>query len=77
MRLLEGVPCPLAGRKPGEIDYLVVRENTEGEYTNLGGVMFPGTEREFVIQESVFRAWARKGFSSMRSNWRGRAPAST
>ena len=54
VRLLEGVPCPLAGRKPGDIDYLVVRENTEGEYTNLGGVMFPGTEREFVIQESVF-----------------------
>jgi tartrate dehydrogenase/decarboxylase/D-malate dehydrogenase len=31
-----------------------VRENTEGEYTNLGGIMFPGTEREIVIQESVF-----------------------
>jgi tartrate dehydrogenase/decarboxylase/D-malate dehydrogenase len=54
VRLLEGVPCPLAGRKPGDIDYLVVRENTEGEYTNLGGVMFAGTDREFVIQESVF-----------------------
>src|SRR5450830_1001661 len=54
VRLFEGVPCPLAGRKPGDIDYFVVRENTEGEYTNLGGVMYPGTEREFVIQESVF-----------------------
>jgi tartrate dehydrogenase/decarboxylase/D-malate dehydrogenase len=54
VRLFEGVPCPLANRKPGDIDYLVVRENTEGEYTNLGGVMFPGTEREFVIQEAVF-----------------------
>ena len=54
VRLFEGVPCPLAGRKPGDIDYVVVRENTEGEYTNLGGVMYPGTEREFVIQESVF-----------------------
>ncbi len=54
VRLFEGVPCPLAGRKPGDIDYLVVRENTEGEYTNLGGVMFAGTEREIVIQESVF-----------------------
>lgn len=53
-RLFEGVPCPLAGRKPGDIDMMIVRENTEGEYTNLGGVMFPGTEREFVIQESVF-----------------------
>jgi len=54
VRLLEGVKCPLAGRSPGDIDYLVVRENTEGEYTNLGGVMFAGTDREFVIQESVF-----------------------
>ncbi len=54
VRLFEGVPCPLAGRKPGDIDYVVVRENTEGEYTALGGVMFEGTERELVIQESVF-----------------------
>jgi tartrate dehydrogenase/decarboxylase/D-malate dehydrogenase len=54
VRLFEGVPCPLANRKPGDIDFFVVRENTEGEYTNLGGVMFPGTEREMVIQESVF-----------------------
>ena len=53
-RLFEGVPCPLAGRKPGDIDMLIVRENTEGEYTNLGGTMFAGTEREIVIQESVF-----------------------
>jgi tartrate dehydrogenase/decarboxylase/D-malate dehydrogenase len=53
-RLFDGVPCPLAGRKAGEIDFLIVRENTEGEYTNLGGVMYEGTEREIVIQESVF-----------------------
>lgn len=54
VRLFEGVPCPLAGRQPGDIDYLVVRENTEGEYTNLGGVMYGGTDREIVIQESVY-----------------------
>lgn len=54
VRLFEGVKCPLADRKPGDIDYLVVRENTEGEYTSLGGVMFEGTERELVVQESVF-----------------------
>jgi tartrate dehydrogenase/decarboxylase/D-malate dehydrogenase len=53
-RLFEGVPCPLAGRKAGDIDFYIVRENTEGEYTNLGGTMYPGTEREIVIQESVF-----------------------
>lgn len=54
VRLFEGVPCPLAGRKPGDIDFLIVRENTEGEYTNLGGIMYAGTDREIVIQESVF-----------------------
>lgn len=54
VRLFEGVPCPLAGRKPGDIDFIVVRENTEGEYTNLGGRIYEGTEREIVIQESVF-----------------------
>ena len=53
VRLFEGVPCPLVGRKPGDIDYYVVRENTEGEYTALGGVMYPGTEREIVVQETV------------------------
>ena len=59
VRLFDGVPCPLvdkrgAPRRPGDIDFFVVRENTEGEYTNLGGVMYAGTEREIVIQESVF-----------------------
>ncbi len=53
VRLFEGVPCPLAGRRPGDIDFLVVRENTEGEYTNLGGVMYAGTDREIVVQETV------------------------
>ena len=54
VRLFEGVPCPLAGRKPGDIDFYVVRENTEGEYTSVGGVLYQGTEHEIVIQESVF-----------------------
>lgn len=54
VRLMPGVPCPLANKKPGEIDFIVVRENTEGEYTNLGGKIFEGTEREVVIQEAVF-----------------------
>ncbi len=54
VRLLPGVPCPLANRKPGDIDFYVVRENTEGEYSSIGGRMFEGTEREIVIQESVF-----------------------
>jgi len=54
VRLFDGVPCPLAGRKAGDIDFFVVRENTEGEYTNLGGRIFEDTDREVVIQESVF-----------------------
>jgi len=53
VRLMPGVPCPLAGREPGDIDFWIVRENTEGEYTSIGGTMFPGTERELVIQETV------------------------
>jgi tartrate dehydrogenase/decarboxylase/D-malate dehydrogenase len=54
VRLFEGVPCPLANRKPGDIDFYVVRENTEGEYTALGGIMYEGTDREVVLQQSVF-----------------------
>ena len=53
VRLMPGVPCPLAGREPGDIDFWVVRENTEGEYSSVGGHMFPGTDREIVIQETV------------------------
>ncbi|NEX61138.1 tartrate dehydrogenase [Noviherbaspirillum galbum] len=57
-RLMPGVPSPLANRKPGDIDFYVVRENTEGEYSSVGGRMYEGTEREIVFQESVF---SRKG----------------
>ena len=53
VKLIPGVPSPLAGRVPGEIDFYVVRENTEGEYSNAGGILFEGTDREFVIQETV------------------------
>jgi tartrate dehydrogenase/decarboxylase / D-malate dehydrogenase len=53
-RLMPGIATPLANRKPGDIDFIVVRENTEGEYSSLGGRLFEGTEREFVVQESVF-----------------------
>ena len=54
VRLMPGVQAPLANRKPGDIDFWVVRENTEGEYSSVGGRMFPDTDREFVVQESVF-----------------------
>ena len=53
VRLMPGVPSPLANRKPGDIDFWVVRENTEGEYSAIGGKMFAGTPREVVVQETV------------------------
>ncbi|MEQ1937202.1 tartrate dehydrogenase [Mesorhizobium sp. CN5-321] len=53
VRLMPGVPSPLAGRGPGDIDFWVVRENTEGEYSSIGGKIFAGTEREVVMQETV------------------------
>ena len=53
-KLMPGVRTPLAGRTEPDIDFFVVRENTEGEYSSVGGRMFPGTDREFVSQQSVF-----------------------
>jgi tartrate dehydrogenase/decarboxylase/D-malate dehydrogenase len=55
---MPGVVSPLANRKPGDIDMLIVRENTEGEYSDVGGLKEAGTESERVVQESVF---TRKG----------------
>ncbi|NIB40991.1 tartrate dehydrogenase [Pseudomaricurvus alkylphenolicus] len=54
VRLFDGVPCPLAGKKPGDIDMYVVRENVEGEYSNIGGIQYEGTDQELVVQQSVF-----------------------
>jgi tartrate dehydrogenase/decarboxylase / D-malate dehydrogenase len=53
-KLMPGVKTPLANRTEKDIDFYVVRENTEGEYSSVGGRMFEGTEREFVSQQSVF-----------------------
>jgi tartrate dehydrogenase/decarboxylase/D-malate dehydrogenase len=54
VRLMEGVPSPLRDRKPGDIDFWVVRENNEGEYSSIGGRIHEGTEHETVVQETVF-----------------------
>ncbi len=54
LKLLPGVTSPLAGRKAGEIDFYVVRENNEGEYSEMGGRIYAGTPQEMAIQESVF-----------------------
>ena len=58
VRLMPGVRSPLAGRTVGDIDFLVVRENTEGEYSSIGGIMNEGTDEEAVVQLSTF---TRKG----------------
>ena len=53
VKLMPGVPSPLTNKNPGDIDFYIVRENTEGEYSSIGGKMFPNTEREFVVQETI------------------------
>jgi tartrate dehydrogenase/decarboxylase/D-malate dehydrogenase len=58
VRLLPGIKSPLADRKPEEIDFVVVRENNEGEYSQIGGRLYEGTDLEMVVQETVF---TRKG----------------
>jgi tartrate dehydrogenase/decarboxylase/D-malate dehydrogenase len=54
VKLFKGVSTPLANRKPEEIDFVVIRENTEGEYSSIGGRIFAGTENEFATQEAIF-----------------------
>lgn len=53
VKLLPGVRSPLRDHEPGDIDFYVVRENTEGEYSSIGGRIFEGTDRETVVQETV------------------------
>ncbi len=54
VRLLKGITSPLAGRGPEDIDFVVVRENVEGEYSEIGGRIYAGTEHEAVSQQAVF-----------------------
>jgi tartrate dehydrogenase/decarboxylase/D-malate dehydrogenase len=58
VKLLKGVKSPLADRTPDDIDFVVVRENNEGEYSQIGGRLYSGTDQEMVVQETVF---TRKG----------------
>lgn len=58
VRLFEGLQSPLANKKPGDIDFYVVRENVEGEYSAIGGIQYEGTDDEVVSQQSIF---TRKG----------------
>ena len=54
VRLMPGIASPLAGREVGDIDYWVVRENNEGEYSEIGGRLYSGTDQELVVQQNVF-----------------------
>jgi tartrate dehydrogenase/decarboxylase/D-malate dehydrogenase len=54
VRLLAGIDSPLKNRKPGEIDFYVVRENNEGEYSEIGGRLYAGTDMEMAMQQAVF-----------------------
>jgi len=58
VRLLKGVRSPLAGRGPGDIDMLIVRENNEGEYSEIGGRLYQGSPEEMAVQQAIF---TRKG----------------
>ena len=58
VRMLKGMTSPLANRGPDDIDFIIVRENNEGEYSEAGGRIYAGTENEIVIQEAIF---TRKG----------------
>jgi tartrate dehydrogenase/decarboxylase/D-malate dehydrogenase len=61
VRLFEGIESTLKSWKPGEIDFTIVRENNEGEYSNIGGRLYEGTEDEMAVQETVF---TRRGVKS-------------
>jgi len=55
---MRGITSPLRNIEAGKIDFCVVRENNEGEYSTIGGIMYEGTDQEFVVQEAIF---TRKG----------------
>ncbi len=52
--LYPGVESPIAGKSAGDVDMVIFRENTEGEYAPVGGRLYPGTPHETVIQSGVF-----------------------
>jgi tartrate dehydrogenase/decarboxylase/D-malate dehydrogenase len=63
--LYEGIESPLKGKKPGDIDMLIVRENTEGEYSDIGGRVYQGSDREVVIQGAMFTPGEPSALSAM------------
>src|SRR5438552_9399794 len=64
VRLFEGIETPLKNWKPGQIDFCIVRENNEGEYSNIGGRLYEGTDDEMAVQQTVF---TRRGVNRVMS----------
>ena len=62
-RLLPGIPSPLKNIGPAELDWVIVRENTEGEYSTVGGRMYKNTDREIAIQETIM---SKKGIDRVQ-----------
>ena len=82
IKLLPGVKTPLAGRTSADIDFLVVRENNEGEYSNMGGRLYQGTPREVVVQNNVFTRYGvervvRYAFELARKTGKKRVSSAT
>ena len=78
IRLMPGIKSPLAGREPGDIDFYVVRENTEGEYSRVGGRMFEGTAaRGRGAGDDLHAQAASTASCASPSTWRRRGPRST
>lgn len=72
VRLLEGIESPLKNWKPGDIDFTIVRENNEGEYSDIGGRLYEGSEEEAAIQQSVSPDAESIGSCGMRLIWRAK-----
>jgi tartrate dehydrogenase/decarboxylase/D-malate dehydrogenase len=82
VKLFEGIKSPLDGIKAGDIDIIIIRENNEGEYSNIGGRLYEKTDREVVIQESVFTRFGveriiKYAFEYAMNNNRKRVTAAT
>src|SRR3981081_1444621 len=85
VRLVDGIESPLKNWKPGQIDFTIVRENNEGEYSNIGGRLYEGTDDEIAVQQTVFtrrgvnrvlrfafelaRSRKKNGNSATKSTW--------
>ena len=82
VRLFEGVTSPLSGKQPGDIDMIIVRENNEGEYSEVGGRLHAGTEFEMALQEQIFTRYGvdrimRYAFSLARQRPRRKVTSAT